>query len=62
MRCMECGANNDDDVRFCTACGADLMAAEPVYGPLHKSKSNGTAIILGIALVIIWQNGSLTRV
>jgi hypothetical protein len=28
------------------------MAAEPVYGPLHKSKSNGTAIILGIALVI----------
>jgi hypothetical protein len=49
MFCSECGANINDDVKFCVECGAtQLNSEEPVKSP--KVNSN---LIAGLAVIII---------
>lgn len=53
MRCMECGANNDDGVRFCTNCGTDLMAADPAYIPHNNAQSKRLPVIVASVSVTL---------
>jgi hypothetical protein len=42
VRCPACGADNDDEARFCHRCGSPLAAPQPVYAP-QPTVSGGAA-------------------
>ena len=52
MKCPNCGTENDDGVRFCKGCGANLQnVSAPTHTP-SQAKGNNNILIICVAIVL----------
>lgn len=53
VNCPDCGAENNDDAKFCKKCGTSLKSPVVTHKTTKSKDNNKTLIIAGIAIAII---------